>query len=126
MMVFESTIENILMYGAEICRWKEQEEVEKVQEKYLRGVLGVDRETPGYIVRKESKRNRLRVKAGKRAVKFEDKMNRREKCEVEEVERLRAKGRWMNVELSERDKEESKKEGKEPKNPDTTGSMKGV
>jgi hypothetical protein len=45
---------------------------------------------------------------------------------VEEVERLRAKGRWMNVELSERDKEESKKEGKEPKNPDTTGSMKGV
>jgi hypothetical protein len=52
-MVFESTIENILMYGAEICRWKEQEEVEKVQEKYLRGVLGVDRETPGYIVRKE-------------------------------------------------------------------------
>jgi hypothetical protein len=44
----------------------------------------------------------------------------------EEVERFRAKGRWMNVELSERDKEESKKEGKEPKNPDTTGSMKGV
>jgi hypothetical protein len=27
--------------------WKEQEEVEKVQEKYLRRVLGVDRETPG-------------------------------------------------------------------------------
>jgi hypothetical protein len=24
-----------------------------MQEKYLRGVLGVDRETPGYIVRKE-------------------------------------------------------------------------
>jgi hypothetical protein len=29
------------MYGAEIWGWKEQEEVEKVQEKYLRGVLGV-------------------------------------------------------------------------------------
>jgi hypothetical protein len=36
-----------------------------MQEKYLRGVLGVDRETPGYIVREECKRNRLRVKNGK-------------------------------------------------------------
>jgi hypothetical protein len=29
-------VENVLMYGAEIWGWKEQEEVEKVQEKYLR------------------------------------------------------------------------------------------
>jgi hypothetical protein len=35
----------------------------------------VDRETPGYIVREECKRNRLRVKAGKRAAKFDDKMD---------------------------------------------------
>jgi hypothetical protein len=27
-------------------------------------VLGVERETPGYIVREKCKRNRLRVKAG--------------------------------------------------------------
>jgi hypothetical protein len=66
------------------------------------------------------------VKAGKRAAKFEDKMDGREECRTltecwrekkkntekkerkkyyhrngyasEEVERLRAKGRWMNVE----------------------------
>jgi hypothetical protein len=67
-------IESILMYGAEIWGWKEQEEVEKVQEKYLRGVLGVDREAPGYIVREECKRNRPKMKGGKRAAKFEDKM----------------------------------------------------
>jgi hypothetical protein len=36
-----------------------------VQEKYLRGVLGMDREPPSYIVREECKRNRLRVKAGR-------------------------------------------------------------
>jgi hypothetical protein len=53
-----------------------------VQEKYLRGVLGANRETPGYKVRKECKRNRLRVKVGKRAVKFEDKMDRREECRI--------------------------------------------
>jgi hypothetical protein len=28
----------ILMYGAEIWGWNEQEEVEKVQKKYLRGI----------------------------------------------------------------------------------------
>jgi hypothetical protein len=50
--------------------------------KYLRGVLGVDRETPGYIVRKERKRNRLRVKAGKIVAKFEDKMNGREEYRI--------------------------------------------
>jgi hypothetical protein len=54
-------------------KWKEQEEVERVQEKYLRRVLGVDRETP-----EGCKRNRLRVKTGKREEKFEDKMDGRE------------------------------------------------
>jgi hypothetical protein len=40
----------------------------------------VDRETAGYIVREECKRNRLRVKAGTRKTKFEDKMDGREEC----------------------------------------------
>jgi hypothetical protein len=60
MMMFESMIESILMYGEKIWEWKEQEEVEKMQEKYLRGVLGVDTETPGCL-----NRDRMRVKAGK-------------------------------------------------------------
>jgi hypothetical protein len=51
MMMFESMMESILMCGAEIWGLKEQEEVEKVEEKYLRGVLGVNRETPGKSVR---------------------------------------------------------------------------
>jgi hypothetical protein len=36
-----------------------------VQEKYLRGVLGVERETSSYIVREEGKMNRLRVMDGR-------------------------------------------------------------
>jgi hypothetical protein len=77
-MMFESMLENILMYGAEIWGWKEQEEVEK----YLMGVLGVDRETPGYIVREECKRSSMRVKGGKRAAKFQDKMVGTEECRI--------------------------------------------
>jgi hypothetical protein len=56
----------------------------------------VDRETPGYnIVREECKRNRLRVKAGKKAAKFGDKMDGREECRIlekKEKERRRRRG----------------------------------
>jgi hypothetical protein len=68
-MMFENMIESILMYGAEIWGWKEYEEVERVQEKYLRWILRMNRETPDYIVRDECKRNKLRMKARKRAAK---------------------------------------------------------
>jgi hypothetical protein len=60
MMMFESMVESILMCGEEIWEWKEQEEVERMQEKYLRWVLGVGKERPGYIVKEECKRNRLK------------------------------------------------------------------
>jgi hypothetical protein len=127
-------IVSILMYGAEICGWKEQEEVDKVQKKYLKGVLGVDRETSRYKQGEQWKRNRLRMKAGQTAAKIEDKMGGREECRIltecwrekkkntergntlrngyssEEVERLRAKGRWINVELNEGDKDTNKQE----------------
>jgi hypothetical protein len=99
----------------------------------------VDRETPGYVVREECKRNKLRVKAGKRAEKFENKKDGRVECRIlterkekehgeewdrekcyqrngyanEEVEKLRAKERWMNVQLSERDKDTDKQERRE-------------
>jgi hypothetical protein len=77
------------------------------------------------------------VQTGKRAAKFEDKIGKREECRIltecwkekkktiwrrkrernqrngyasEEVEILRAKGRWMNVELSKRDKDTDNQE----------------
>jgi hypothetical protein len=63
----------------------------------------VDRETPGYIVREECKRNRLRVKAGKRAAKFEDKMDGRQECSIlpkcwrEKKKKTRRKSREKRV-----------------------------
>jgi hypothetical protein len=43
LMMFQSMVDSILMYGAETWVWKEQEEVEKVYEKYLRGLLRANR-----------------------------------------------------------------------------------
>ncbi|KAJ3637632.1 hypothetical protein MTP99_001075 [Tenebrio molitor] len=95
----------------------------KSARKIFEGVLGVERETPGYIMREECQRNRLKEKTGKRAGKFEDKLDGRKECRIltkcwrekkkhteegererekyyqrnghasEEVERLREKGR---------------------------------
>ena len=51
----------------EIWRWKEKEKMERVEERYLRWVFGLDRSTLGYLIRKEVQRGKLRKKAGKRA-----------------------------------------------------------
>jgi hypothetical protein len=108
MMMFESIIESIeySMYGAEISGKKEQEEVESVQEKYLRWVLGVDRETPGYVVREECRilRECWREKK-KNKKKDRENYYQRNEYASEEGERLRTKGRWMNAELSERNQD---------------------
>ncbi|KYN20693.1 hypothetical protein ALC57_06952 [Trachymyrmex cornetzi] len=63
-------------YGVEIWGWKEREAVESLQERYLRWVLGVERRTPGYLVREELQREKLRAKAGKRAWAFEERLRR--------------------------------------------------
>jgi hypothetical protein len=105
-----------------------------VQEKYFRWVLGVDRETPGYIVREECKKSKLRVKAGKRVAKFEDRMGGREECRIlaecyrEKKKNANAKNREnycrRNGYASEEVKEKREREGRESENPGTTGSMR--
>ncbi|KYN27961.1 hypothetical protein ALC57_02628 [Trachymyrmex cornetzi] len=62
-------------YGVEIWGWKERE-VESLQERYLRWMLGVERRTPGYLVREELQREKLRAKTGKRAWAFEERLRR--------------------------------------------------
>ncbi|KMQ92436.1 hypothetical protein RF55_7565 [Lasius niger] len=42
-------------------------ELERLQERYLRWVLGVEWGTPGYMIKKKLQRDKLRGKAGKRA-----------------------------------------------------------
>jgi hypothetical protein len=59
-------------------RWKEQEKVGRVQEKIFEmGARSGERNTRIHSA-EECKRSRLRVKAEKRAAKFEDRMGERE------------------------------------------------
>jgi hypothetical protein len=48
--------------------------MEKLEERYLRWVFELDSKTPGYIVREEIKRDKLRERAGRRAWGFEKRL----------------------------------------------------
>ncbi|CAK9801077.1 Retrovirus-related Pol polyprotein from type-1 retrotransposable element R2 (Fragment) [Anthophora plagiata] len=73
--LFDKLVWAVMSYGVEIWGWREREEMEKVQERYLRWVLGVDRTVPGYMVREELQREELRGRAGMRAWGYERKLS---------------------------------------------------
>lgn len=80
--MFDCLIRSVIMYAAEIWGWKEYVEIERIQEKYIRWIIGLERETPGYIVREEVKGWKLKIEAGRRAVKYEERMRDREECKI--------------------------------------------
>lgn len=51
----------------EIWEWKKREKLEELQERFLRWLLRVEGRTPGYMVREELQREKLRSRAGGRA-----------------------------------------------------------
>lgn len=60
--------------GAEICGWKEWGKVERLQEKYIRWLLGMNRRSPGYMVREEGKREKMKTRLGRRAMGYEERL----------------------------------------------------
>lgn len=73
--MFEALVLSVLMYGGgRIWEWKEYEGVERLYEKYIRWTLVLDSCTPGCIVLKEADRQKIRLRAGNRAYKYEEKL----------------------------------------------------
>jgi len=60
----------------------EGEELEKMEERYMRWVLGVEGKTPGYLVREEIQREKLCVRAGKRAWEYERRLREGKGSEI--------------------------------------------
>jgi len=48
-----------LIYGVKFWGWKEREKIKRVEERYLRWVLGVEARTQGYLIRNELQRDKL-------------------------------------------------------------------
>ncbi|XP_011883922.1 PREDICTED: golgin subfamily A member 6-like protein 22, partial [Vollenhovia emeryi] len=123
--LFDRLVYPVLEYGAEIWGWKEREKVEALHEKYLRWTLGVEGRTPGYIVREELQREKLRGRLGKRARGFEERLKEGKgsdlarKCWEERKERERkgkGESKWEKERrefLKKRGIEEESEEGSE-------------
>lgn len=58
----------------EIWEEKKREGVERLQQRYLRWLLGVDRHTLGYLIREELQRKKLEGRAGMRVWGYERKL----------------------------------------------------
>ena len=54
--------------------WREFMCIEKYHGTCIKLTMELDRITPNYLVREETKRDLLRITAGKRAVKYEEKI----------------------------------------------------
>ncbi|XP_077255453.1 uncharacterized protein LOC143893678 [Temnothorax americanus] len=72
--LFDRLVWTVLSYGAEIWGWREREGIERMEERYIRWVLGADVRTPWYLVREKLQREKLRGRAGMRAWRFEKKL----------------------------------------------------
>ncbi|KYN16544.1 hypothetical protein ALC57_11205, partial [Trachymyrmex cornetzi] len=59
-------------YFKELLAGMEGEVMERLQDRYSRWVLGVEGRTPGYMIREEIQREKLRGRAGKKAWAFEE------------------------------------------------------
>ncbi|KMQ85134.1 hypothetical protein RF55_16494 [Lasius niger] len=73
MEMFKSLVKSIILYAAEIWSWREEERAKKLQEKYIRWTLGLDFNIPAYLIREETKTEKIRIEAKKRAVRYEEK-----------------------------------------------------
>lgn len=73
--LFDALVWTVMSYGVEIWGWKERG-VERIQERFLKWILGLKGRTPGYLVREEMQREiegenwgksgKIRGKASKR------------------------------------------------------------
>lgn len=71
--LFAYLVRSVMEYGVEIWGWSERKELEKIMLDYVRWVFRLDF-TPRYIITRELGLDRLRIRWGIRARKYEEKI----------------------------------------------------
>ena len=74
MIMFNTMVKTICMYVVEIWGIEERKEIDSIQ--YLKNILGLERCAPGYLVRNETKTERILMEAGERVIKYKGKIKR--------------------------------------------------
>lgn len=57
------------LFGVEIWGWQNKERVDGIQRKYLKWILGLEKRTPNYILRKECKMKEISTGENERGEK---------------------------------------------------------
>ena len=70
--MFNVMVNSIVLYGVEVWGWREWIDIEGLQKRYIRWMLGLDKCTPGFKAREETKINQISIEARARAIKFKD------------------------------------------------------
>jgi len=99
--LFDRLVWTVMGYGVEIWGWKERGGLEKLEERYLRWVLGVEGSTPWYLVREELQRDKLSIRAGRRAWEYERRLRMGKGSEIarkcwEELRRRSGRGKMKS------------------------------
>ena len=100
MKIFDSLVTGVMVHGVEVWGWKEIGDLERIHKKYIKWTLGLDRETPDYIILEEANRTKMKVMQARRAMEYEGKIKRyREESIVKEClnERKAGKGNKENL-----------------------------
>lgn len=82
--IFHRLIWTVISYGVEIWGWKKREGMERLEERCIRWVFRLDRRTPGYLVREEIKRGKIRERAGKKHGDLKENWRRRKEVNRQE------------------------------------------
>ncbi|XP_043588299.1 uncharacterized protein LOC122570268 [Bombus pyrosoma] len=72
MKMFEALVESVALFGAEIWGWNMEKSLDRIKRGYVKWILGLDRTTPNYILTEECKIEEIKVKALKRAARYEE------------------------------------------------------
>ena len=125
--MFKALVESVGLYGAEIWGWRRRDDLDSLQRKYLKWILGLDRTTANYLVQEETKEIATSLIALKRAAVYEERSKLSDKqlvkaC-IDEIEREKSnqeEGKWencrkvcwrnVNLEKGERDRVRGQKE----------------
>ncbi|KAL6419346.1 hypothetical protein ACFW04_013925 [Cataglyphis niger] len=80
--LFDKLVWTVMGYEVKIWGWSERKELGKLQKRNLRWVLGLDWGTPGYIIKEELQREKLRGRDGRRAWRFEKRFEKSRESEI--------------------------------------------
>lgn len=83
MRLFDVMMKGIITYGAEQWGWKEMKEIERIQMKYIKWTLRLNRNTTWHTIMKDTERKKIMQETVKRAMRFDAKMYKAEEKSCE-------------------------------------------